>query len=236
MRATPCVGAAFLTAFLVTSSTWAAQRSFTAVLERVPACSFAGAAGTAALVIDDATGEVTGSLVISGFEAGATITSAGIRNKAAGDNLVGGFAGHDANAPNGTHAVTTTLNAIALPKILGGDGSVAVFAGPEGTGCQGGAIRGDLVEGTSGSPTDAGSDASVPAPGGPPPAEGGGTSSGSGSPVATDAGATPASTDDEGGCSSVPGGASASGSAIAAFMAAGLIALRRRRARRDLRD
>ncbi len=235
MRATPLVGAAFLTVFVATLPTWAAQRSFTAVLERVPACSFAGAAGTATLVIDDATGEVTGSLVIGGFEKGATITSAGIRNKAAGDNLVGGFAGHDANAPNGTHAVTTTLNAIALPKILGGDGSVAVFAGPESTGCQGGAIRGDLVEGTSGSMADAGSDASVPSPGTPPPA-GGGTSSGPGSPVATDAGASPAATNDDGGCSNAPGGASSKGSAIAALLTTGVVVLRRRRARRELRD
>lgn len=130
-------------ALMLASPARAASRTFTATLEKVSACTTAAPAGSATLTIDDVSGAVSGSLTLSGFDV-STIASSGIHNKNAGDNLVGAFDGVDVAAPNKTHAVTTTLNAIALGKILSGDGAIIVKSSV--TGCGPGAARGDLVE------------------------------------------------------------------------------------------
>lgn len=136
-------GAVLSFALMLASPARAASRTFTAMLEKVSACTTAAPAGSATLTIDDVSGAVSGSLTLSGFDA-STIASSGIHNKNAGDNLVGAFDGVDVAVPNKTHAVTTTLNAIALGKILSGDGAIIVKSSV--TGCGPGAARGDLVE------------------------------------------------------------------------------------------
>ncbi len=227
MRHCPLILLTAISGLMVCEPASAAPRAFTATLARVPTCAFAGANGMAKLTIDDASGAVTGTLTIAGFESGATISSAGIRNKAAGDNLVGGFDGADANAPNATHTVTTTLNTLALPKILAGDGSVAVFAMSSGSGCESGAIRGDLVEGVAGGPADAGTDASAP------PAAGASDSgSAPGTPAggtdgtaadASDSSSSAATASDDGGCSHSSGSSPAPGAAVIGLLGTALL-------------
>lgn len=141
--------AAFSFASLVTASAAAAPREFNATLERIEACAADGVSGSAALVIDDETGAVEGTLTLSGFPAGANINVAAILNAAAGDNIVGSFDGVAAASPNGEHGVTTTLNEFALPAIIEGSGVVEVRAEIADTMCNFGAVRGALVEGAA---------------------------------------------------------------------------------------
>ncbi len=175
----------------------AAPRSFSATLTEPSACSLPSMTGSATLTIDDVSGAVTGTMTITGWT-GPEISASGIHNKNAGDNFVGPFDGVNKSAPNATHSVTTTLNSIALPKILGGDGVIIVKSSA--TGCFGGALRGDLIGATA--PVDAGTDAATSEP----PVVDGGTTpsvdSGTTTP-ATDAGQTsPPSSEssDDGGC------------------------------------
>ena len=134
---------------LVAASAGAAPREFNATLERIDACAADGVSGSAALVIDDESGAVEGTLTLSGFPAGANVNLAAILNAAAGDNIVGSFAGVAAASPNGEHSVTTTLNEFALPAIIEGTGVVEVRAEIADTTCNFGAVRGALVEGAA---------------------------------------------------------------------------------------
>lgn len=215
-----------LAGFLASPDAEAASRTFTATLTKVADCSIAAPSGSASLTIDDQSGAVTGSLVITGFGA-ATVASAGIHNAAAGDNLVGGFDGVATDAPNATHAVTTTLNSIALPKILAGDGAVIVKSSA--TGCGPGAIRGALVE--SSAAADAGVDAGEPSV----------ADAGSSGPVTQpkdagvpSGGSSPPSEEstDDGGCAQAPGTSLSLASALGAFLALGFVRLGRRTRRR----
>lgn len=211
---------------LLESPAGAAQRSFTATLTKVAGCSLANPSGSASIAIDDVSGAVTGTLTIADFDSGAVVSSAGIHNKNAGDNLVGAFDGVDTAAPNASHTVTTTLNAIALPKILAGDGAIIVKSSA--SGCAAGAIRGDLVPASSAA--DAGTDAAEAEP----PAADGGAGGGDGrtsAPVG-DAGdgATPnAEGSDDGGCSLAGGRAPSPGLPAFGLVLAALTTLARRR-------
>lgn len=224
------LGGLLIASFLVAPEARAASRTFKATLVEVAGCALASPSGSATLTIDDQSGAVTGTLVLAGFET-AVVSSSGIHNAAAGDNLVGEFAGVAENAPNATHAVTTTLNAIALPKILAGDGAVIVKASGT-TGCTAGAVRGPLVEASTpgdgevdagGEPVDGGAGGPVTAPkdGG-----GGGASSG-GSPE----GAAPSA--DDGGCAQGPDRSFSLASALTAVIALGFVRISRRTRRRS---
>jgi hypothetical protein len=167
--------ATLLLCTLLTARTAASgTRAFTATLTKVPGCTMTAPSGSATLTIDDASGAVSGTLVLAGFD-GATITSSGIHNKNAGDNLVGPFAGVDTSDPNKSHAVTSTLNNLALTRILAGNGAIIVKT--DASGCTAGAARGDLVEGGAAdagpSPTDGGGTSPDAAGGSTPPDEAG---------------------------------------------------------------
>lgn len=214
---------------LLESPAPAAQRSFTATLTKVTGCSLASPSGSAVIAIDDVSGAVTGTLTIADLDPGAVVSIAGIHNKNAGDNLVGAFDGVDTTSPNASHAVTTTLNAVALPKILAGDGAIIVKS--PASGCAAGAIRGDLVAASSAA--DAGADAGEVVE---PPQTDGGTSGDDGRPSApVDAGngATPdAKGSDDGGCSQTGGRAPSPGLPAFGLVLAALVMFERRHASR----
>jgi hypothetical protein len=170
-----------------------------------------------------------GTLTIADFDSGAVVSSAGIHNKNAGDNLVGAFDGVDTAAPNASHAVTTTLNEIALPKILAGDGAIIVKSSA--SGCAAGAIRGDLV------PASAAADAGTDAGDAEPPASDGSTGGGDEHTSAPDGdagdGVTPnAKGSDDGGCSQAGGRAPSPRLPAFGLVLAALATLARRRASR----
>lgn len=187
----------FVSAMLVGPTAFAGQRTFKAALDKVPACSLANASGTATIQIDDVSGVVTGTLALSGFEGGAIVAHAGIHNKDAGDNHVGPFTGVDESAPNGSHSVTTQLNSVALPKILGGSGAIIVSSSA--SGCTFGAVRGNLVEDAPA--PDAGTSAPDASAGEPPPStpDAGANTGANGAPPNEPPGSTEPV--DDGGCS-----------------------------------
>lgn len=223
----------FIGTMLAGHSAFAGQRTFKATLAKVPACSLANANGSATIQIDDASGAVTGTLTLSGFEGGATVAHAAIHNKDAGDNNVGGFSGVNEGAPNAQHTVTTQLNEKALPKILAGSGAIIVSS--PASGCNFGAVRGNLVE--EGAVPDAGTPAPDASTGEPPSTTdagptGGGTTGGS-TPTAPTTAGEPA---DDGGCSqSSTRGAGGSSALLVGLVIAAMKRARRRASRSTAR-
>lgn len=110
----------------------AATRTVSATLLPTAGCQMPGARGVLALTLDDATGDASGTLTVSGFApvvSGAHYTF----DAQSGALLVPGLEGYDAKKPDGVHAITGKFFNTQLTKLLAG--GIAMTITGYATGC-----------------------------------------------------------------------------------------------------